>query len=376
MLRVAAALVLIALALAGVAAQTVQPGCRTFPETGRTVCGRFLEYWDEHGGLAQQGYPISGEMRERSEVDGKTYLVQYFERAVFEFHPQNDPPYDVLLTLLGAMALRERFLAGPPPAEGNVMPGDSVLFPQTGKRVSGVFLEYWRANGGLAQQGYPLTDAFFDPEPPTDRRRVVQYFERAVFEWHPENDPPYNVLLSRLGAERYERLYGDASGTPAATTSPSGDPWAALRARPVRLPTVAPGSTCPVVPGRTVSPDFGPALGDGPLYPVGFGTEGAARLEGAVVEGGWYFIKVLWVADPVYKGPALVRGGRIDAAGEVRFEQGANPARELALDPGAGLSGGTTWPNWPTYTRVRGPGCYAYQIDGTTFTRTVVFRVE
>ena len=28
----------------------------------------------------------------------------------------------------------------------------------------------------------------------------------------------------------------------------------------------------------------------------------------------------------------------------------------------------------PSYTRVRGPGCYAYQIDGTTFSRVIVFR--
>jgi hypothetical protein len=315
-------------------------------------------------------------MVERSEVDGKTYTVQYFERAVFERHPENAPPYDVLLTLLGAMALRERFPSGPPPGEPNAMPGESVLFPETGKRVSGPFLAYWRANGGLAQQGYPLTDAFYLSETRAAPPRVVQYFERAVFELHPGNDPPYNVLLSRLGAQRYEHLYGTATGTPVATATASGDSWAALRARPVRLPTIAAGSSCPVVPGKTVSPHFGPALGDGPLYPAGFGTEGVARLQGANQEGGWYFIKVLWVADPVYKGPALVRGGRIDAPGEVRFEGGPDPARDLPLDPGTAISGGGSWPNWPTYTRVRGPGCYAYQIDGTTFTRTVVFGVE
>jgi hypothetical protein len=376
MLRLIAALVLVALALVGYAAQAGQQGCRTFAETRRTVCGRFLEYWDTHGGLPQQGYPISGEMTERSEVDGKTYTVQYFERAVFERHPENQPPYDVLLSLLGATALRERFPAGPPPPEPNATPGESAFFRETGKRVSGPFLAYWRTNGGLAQQGYPLTDAFYMSDSPNGPRRVVQYFERAVFEHHPENKPPYDVLLSRLGAQRYERLYGGASGTPATTASPSADPLAALRARPVRLPTVAAGSPCPVLPGRTVSPDFGPALGDGPLYPAGFGTEGVARLQGASEEGGWYYIKVLWVANPAYKGPALVRGGRIDAPGEVGFERGPDPARELALDPGAALSGGTTWPNWPTYTRVRAPGCYAYQIDGTTFTRTVVFRVE
>jgi len=64
-----------------------QGNSRTFPETGKTVSGKFLTYWDTHGGLAQQGYPISGEMQEKIAVDGKTYTVQYFERAVFEMHP-------------------------------------------------------------------------------------------------------------------------------------------------------------------------------------------------------------------------------------------------------------------------------------------------
>jgi hypothetical protein len=31
---------------------------------------------------------------------------------------------------------------------------------------------------------------------------LVQYFERAVFEWHPENvGTPYDVLLRRLAAD-------------------------------------------------------------------------------------------------------------------------------------------------------------------------------
>lgn len=33
---------------------------RTFPETGRTIKGKFLKYWDKHGGLPQQGYPMPG----------------------------------------------------------------------------------------------------------------------------------------------------------------------------------------------------------------------------------------------------------------------------------------------------------------------------
>src|SRR5205085_7420414 len=87
---------------------------RVFPETGKTVHGRFLEYWDGHGGLAQQGFPISEEMQERSDTDGKTYTVQYFERAVFELHPENQPPYDVLLSLLGVSHYGQKYPNGAP----------------------------------------------------------------------------------------------------------------------------------------------------------------------------------------------------------------------------------------------------------------------
>ena len=91
-----------------------QGGCRTFPETGKTVCGKFLAYWDTHGGLAQQGFPISNTFREVSDLDGKTYTVQYFERAVFEEHPENRPPYDVLLSQLGTFQFQRKYPGGDP----------------------------------------------------------------------------------------------------------------------------------------------------------------------------------------------------------------------------------------------------------------------
>ena len=103
--------------------------CATFAETGKTVCGRFLQYWREHGGLAQQGFPLSDAFTETSAVDSRAYLVQYFERAVFEYHPDNAPPYDVLLSLLG----RERYLAKYPsgPGGGTAAPPPSTPFPRS-----------------------------------------------------------------------------------------------------------------------------------------------------------------------------------------------------------------------------------------------------
>ncbi|MDQ3929341.1 MAG: DUF885 family protein, partial [Chloroflexota bacterium] len=89
---------------------------RNFPETGKTVSGRFLEYWTQNGGLAQQGFPLSDEFQEKNDLDGKTYKVQYFERAVFEYHPENQPPYNVLLSQLGTFRYRARYAA----ARGNL----------------------------------------------------------------------------------------------------------------------------------------------------------------------------------------------------------------------------------------------------------------
>jgi hypothetical protein len=72
--------------------------------------GVFQQYWNTHGGLAQQGFPISDEFNEKSDLDGKTYRVQYFERAVFEYHPeQKDPKYQVLLSQLGTFRSQARY---------------------------------------------------------------------------------------------------------------------------------------------------------------------------------------------------------------------------------------------------------------------------
>ena len=73
-----------------------------FTETGHTVSGKILEYWNKYGGLQQFGFPISEQFKEVSEQDGKTYDVQYFERNRMELHPEKAAPYEVELGLLGA----------------------------------------------------------------------------------------------------------------------------------------------------------------------------------------------------------------------------------------------------------------------------------
>lgn len=73
----------------------------------------------------------------------------------------------------------------------------SRYFSETGESIGHGFLAYWERNGGLPIFGYPLTGER------SEDGRTVQYFERAVFEWHPEKPLEYQVLLRRLGAEAW-----------------------------------------------------------------------------------------------------------------------------------------------------------------------------
>jgi uncharacterized delta-60 repeat protein len=178
---------------------------RFFHETGHSLKGLFLKYWNEHGGLAQQGYPITEEIQEVSDTDGKVYTMQYFERAVFEYHPENQPPFNVLLSLLGAFYYNEKYSGNAPNQHAN--PDNPRKFTETGKTIGGAFRQYWEQHGGLAQQGYPISDEFQEKSQTDGNIYTVQYFQRAVFEFHPENQPPFNLLLSLLGVFYHEKKH-------------------------------------------------------------------------------------------------------------------------------------------------------------------------
>ncbi|NWJ49184.1 MAG: hypothetical protein HXX08_25280, partial [Chloroflexi bacterium] len=70
-------------------------------ETGHNLGFGFLKYWQDNGGLERFGYPISEYRRELDPETGKPFMMQWFERARFEYHPENQKPYDILLGLLG-----------------------------------------------------------------------------------------------------------------------------------------------------------------------------------------------------------------------------------------------------------------------------------
>jgi hypothetical protein len=183
-----------------------RPDVACFRETLQCMAGPFRAYWEAHGGLALNGYPLTGEMLEQLE-DGRIYQVQYFERVRLEWHPEHvDTPYEVLLGQFG-----RRILAGVPGAPAAPVPPQdgSTHFPVTGHNVGPRFLAHWEAHGGLAQFGYPLTELFAERLEDGNTYQV-QYFERARFELHPENAAANDVLLGQFG----RRILGAGTQTP------------------------------------------------------------------------------------------------------------------------------------------------------------------
>jgi len=252
----------ILLALMPARDSSAQVGAHCFPETGFCITGRIRAYWEHNGGLPVFGFPISPQQAEA--IEGQMFQSQWFERARLELHPKNAPPYGVLLGRLGADRLAQsgRDWSAFPKSQ----PQDGCrFFAATRHNVCGAILRAWRASGlefdgwpgaseaeSLALFGIPLSDAQAETTP--DGAFTVQWFERARFELHPENAPPYDVLLGLLGNERRGRR-AVPEPTPGAGPLPPPDETAARLHVPegFQVRTFASGLAGPRL--MTVGPD-------------------------------------------------------------------------------------------------------------------------
>jgi plastocyanin len=176
----------------------------TFAETGYSLDGEFLRYWQANGGLPIFGMPISSARQANGRVG------QVLERARFELHPENAAPYNVLLSHLGVEALARQGRDWTTFAKA--APDTPHYFAETGHAIAPEFWDYWRTHGlemgdagvsfreSLALFGYPISKATIETNA-SGHRVLTQWTERARFELHTGNGAPNRVLLGLLGAE-------------------------------------------------------------------------------------------------------------------------------------------------------------------------------
>ena len=186
-----------------------------FQETGHYLDGRLREYWEQTGGLPVFGYPLNDDHLERT-PEG-SFVSQTFERNRFEYHPEKEAPYDVLLGRLGAERLEQmgrNWLREWQPRP--IGPGCEPLHAEiTEFALCEPFRGYYHSHGleydgqpgfshaeSLALLGLPMTQAQMETNSSGDRV-LTQWFERARLEYHPNNPRPFQVLQGRLGAELY-----------------------------------------------------------------------------------------------------------------------------------------------------------------------------
>ena len=165
-----------------------------FPETGHMIGMQVKRFYDANGGLEAFGMALTEVFTE----DGQK--VQYFERARFEI--RNDPNFRVELTRLGSYYSQGRGepafqWLGEPPADL----GDRTYYPESGHTLGGAFRWYWQTKGGLTSFGYPVSEELSETTA-DGQTLLVQYFERARFEYHPDLvGQPGEVQLSSLGRQ-------------------------------------------------------------------------------------------------------------------------------------------------------------------------------
>lgn len=184
--------VLCSLLAAGPGAAYAQDGSTSkyFPETGHNVTGEFWKYYQSVPNASLVfGYPLT-----EAFDDLKTgRKIQYFTRARFELYPDDPAGQQVHLSPLGS------YIYTPGQGVDVFTPIGCRAFPN-GYSVCFAFLDFFDKNGGTAVFGQPISRFQFA------NGRIVQYFERARFDWYPEYDEGQKVVLADLG-----RIYFDVA---------------------------------------------------------------------------------------------------------------------------------------------------------------------
>jgi len=218
---------------------TVQPLYAATPciPSDDQICvnGDIQKFWQANNGAQLFGIPLDNESAHR--YIHEDYHIQNFERARIEHRFEQTKPYDFQLGLIGREWL-DRYnseLSPLLPSDEAALQGthpSCVALSNAQYTVCGAFRTFYQGHGlqfdnlafvtnaeSLALFGLPLTPAMRWTR--NGQMYIVQIFERARFEYHPENSSDALVMLGRINAEIREA--GSATLTPQPTVATVND---------------------------------------------------------------------------------------------------------------------------------------------------------
>ena len=191
---------------------------------GQTVIAGFLSHYRNTGGLERWGYPTSEVL-----VLENGALTQFYQRGVVDFHNvgagwvvERRLAWDYVGGGLGG-SFDQGFESGP------FNPNPGALHGPWGNRVSNNSIEgtsvgfenFFDRLGGVQAFGFPKTEARTDIVgasrllgPQLTPGFIRQYFQAAIFEYHP-NVPSNPVQLALLGDTLRDLLVRDHASQPA-----------------------------------------------------------------------------------------------------------------------------------------------------------------
>ena len=175
------------------------------------------------------------------------------------------------------------------------------------------------------------------------------------------------------------------------TAQAAGTSWFELRERPLHLPTLKPGASCPSTPvtKMLIQLQMVTGMGDATTFVSSSNMDKSGVLhpqQGDFVHLASTYRGVLatWYIRLPEVEPVLIRGAQLDGPGIVRFDGGIEQPKftdnllngrtlpELLIASNPSHNAPVT--SWTTITRIADSGCYAYQIDTPARSLVLVFR--
>ncbi len=165
-------------------------------DPGKWVSGPFLTYYHQSKNPEKIfGNPISIEFSDPITNN----RVQYFEKARLELNPENQAD------IVNSAPLGELIFEAGEFKEAGIGNDPSVCHRfGNGKEICYAFREFYQTQNGALFLGQPISNTLINKA-----GFLVQFFENALLEWHPEKESGERVVVADLGSQYYSEIVGD-----------------------------------------------------------------------------------------------------------------------------------------------------------------------